>query len=557
MPQMQWLLWGIFVVIALLAASPLGRIVFHFGGKVIDRLAARPAVAITFVGIFAGCTAATLALLTSIPEPQFHDEFSYLLAADTFAHGRLANPPHSMWQHFETMHVLHRPTYASKYAPAQGLFLAMGILTLDHAIAGVWVSIALAAAAVTWMLYAWVSPRWAVAAGLLIALHPQMLSWGQSYWGGAVPLVGAALVLGAVRRLIDRPTGQTASGLLLALGLAVLANSRTYEGLLLAIVIAIPLLMWTVKSQQFRWLIPAVSVGVVALGFMAYYNYRVTGWATQSPYALHDETYTMTPHFIFQDLRPPREYRHADLAYFHTEWETAHWRRQQTFRGWLGDVGRKMSEMGRIFFNPLILIVPLVALPRAFRDDRWTRLALVIVVVVALGQLIITWPFLPHYFAPALAGLACILAISIQRLQDFKWRNRSIGPMLVRITLALVIAQAALSMLSLAAARKVSWSNQRQELINRLRESGGKHLVVVRYLPGHPIHQEWVYNAADIDNATVVWARDYNDDLVASHFRKTRKVWILEIGPGVRTLTPYMPRLINVYQNHQTSGRSR
>jgi hypothetical protein len=548
MPQMQWLVWGILAAIALIAASPLGRVVFRFGGKLIDRLAARPAIAIAFVAIFAGGIAAAQSLLTTIPEPHFHDEFSYLLAADTFAHGRLANPPHPMWQHFETMHVLHQPTYASKYAPAQGIALAIGMVTLGHAIAGVWLSIALAAAAITWMLYAFVPPRWALVTGLLIALHPQFLSWGQSYWGGAVPLLGAALVLGATRRLIDRPPPQIASAILLALGLIILANSRPYEGVLLTIVIAIPLLMWTIKSRQFRWLIPAASLGVIALAFMGYYNYRVTGSPTQTPYALHDATYTMTPHFIFQDLRPPREYRHADLAYFHTQWETAHWRRQQTFRGWLGDVGRKISEMGKIFFNPLILILPLIALPRAFREDRWTRIAAASVILIAIGQLIITWPFLSHYFAPALAALACLWAICLQRLSEFQWRNRRIGPILARITLALVVAQAALSMLSLAAAGKVSWSNHRKDVINRLRDSGGKHLVIVRYLPGHPIHEEWVYNAAEIDNSPVVFARSISaekDSALVKYF-SNRQPWIAELAPRSKTLTLY-----------QTSGKSR
>ena len=165
---------------------------------------------IGFVGILAFLVAAFLSWLRP-PQPLIHDEFSYLLASDTFARGRLSNPTHPFWPHFETFHVLQLPRYASKYPPAQGLLLAIGQVTTGRPIVGAWLGVALGCAAVCWMLYGWTRPIWALAGGVLAALHHGIqgggcYSWSQSYWGGGPALIGGALVLGIGRVAIPTVT---------------------------------------------------------------------------------------------------------------------------------------------------------------------------------------------------------------------------------------------------------------------------------------------------------------------------------------------------------------
>src|SRR5437867_523881 len=199
--------WVAMAGTAAVAASPVGTKFFSIAGRAAEKVGKNSAAAVSSVAIFALAITAAISILVNFPEPVVHDEFCYVLSGETFAHGRLTNPKHPLWEFFETIYVISDPTYQSKYPPAQGMALAVGIVLAGEsfAIVGVWLSAALACGAMTWMLLAWLPRRWAVAGGLITALHPVMLQWSATFWGGAVALTGGALVLGAMRRIWQGP----------------------------------------------------------------------------------------------------------------------------------------------------------------------------------------------------------------------------------------------------------------------------------------------------------------------------------------------------------------
>jgi len=84
--------------------------------------------------------------------------------------------------------------------------------------------------------------------------------------------------------------------------------------------------------------------------------------------------------------------------------------------------------------------------------------------------------------------------------------------------------------------------NQQRAMIERqLERTPGTHLVIVRYTTSHPVYREWFYNRADIEHATVVWARDLGQDCNEKHIARFtgRRIWLIEPDTNPPELKPY------------------
>ena len=497
----------------------------------------RPALLIGSAIFIAGIAVfALVSAIAGIPVPRVHDEFSYLLAGDTFAHGRLTNPPHRAWQNFETFHILQQPTYQSKYPPGQGLFLALGQI-LWRPILGVWISTAAACAALFWCLSRWVPLRWAVVGAAATMLHPLVLRWSQSYWGGSVALLGGALMIGAIRRPTPRSTTVA------AVGAIILANSRPYEGFIVFL-LAAPFLIRQVR-------IGAIAILIVGTAWMGYYNYRLTGSPVELPYVVHEKQYAVVPLFIAQELHPAPVYRHERLREFYAEWAVGEYLKQKS-EGFLRSSARKLMRVARGAFRlflpsmdgerfplplPLIyfsaiLAIPLIGSVIAARSDRSLVFLWLALLVFAAALAPLTW-LLPHYAAPAAAGLVILFTAGLMRAAAWP------GGRIILVVFALVWLGSAvwsISILQVGQRAPGVWANavRRAEEIPGV--AGAKpSLVVVRYPAQAFLHFEWVYNGADMDHESIVWAREMKDNSALMESYDGRQVWLLTASdpPGL------------------------
>jgi len=531
------------------------------------QLAARPAAAVLLPAVLAIGLRLLLLPWAETPYPSSaRDEFSYLLAADTFASGRLTNPPHPQFRHFESPHVLFQPTYASKYPPGQGLVLALG-QALGHPWIGVLASVAALIIAAGWSMRAWFPAPYALLGTTLLALRIGVMSyWANTYWGGAVAAVGGALLIGALPRLVNKPT--PLAGGLLGLGLGILAISRPFEGLIFS---AITLALWTflffarrgkpqwprAKPAPFKSLVSPLACATIAvtavLLWLAYYQAAVTGDPFVAPYSAWRQTYSRFEAFIWET--PVENYKPVNEAYA----RFVYWVQEshEQYSSPLKRLARMMYQCITFFWGPMLALFLVLAAPWLWKDLPIRLLAIaVFLTVLAPAALVDLWSF-SHYMAPLTAPLT-ILGVQAIRVVVAGARGRVGGPRpgfvflllgLPAVLLGLNLAGVFLrntDRLWTTPAYDTGWCcyglrSERARVEQALNGREGRHLVFVRHPPEGYWGAEWVYNGASIDDGKIVWAREVSPeaDCALRRYYRDRHVWVSYVHEQPARATPF------------------
>jgi hypothetical protein len=565
-PSLSWLEAGMTMIATGLAflLPRLGSGFFRQIERAFLPLARNQGLAVAVTGFIGLALRLAILPMMPVPKPFLPDDFSFLLSADTFAHGRLVNPTPALWVHFETMHESMTPTYASMYFPGQGLLLAAGQVLTGTPWFALLAATALMSAAICWMLQAWLPPGWALLGGLLSVLHLGLFSyWINTYTGAAqLAAIGGALVLGAYPRIVRHARYRDC--VFLGLGAVLLAYTRPYEGVLLCLPILAALGFWAVRRnnpQRPPWpgllrraAIPVLLVGAAA-AWLAYYDAKAFGNPLTLPYSVNRAQYAVAPYYVWQQPRPDPGYRHKVLRDFYYDNEMPMYRLLHNPATFVPFTAVKFG-LCLLFFTGFALLPPL-AMARRVALDRRTRMLAIGVLVLAAGMVIEIY-MIPHYLAPFTSAFYALGLQATRHLRLWSWDGKPVGLGWVRMLIAVCVLMGGVRLFAAPLhLEAISLSNggwnfnwygppptfgdERSRIESHLEQLPGRHLAIVRYSARHELLNEWVYNSADMENAKVLWAREMsspeNKELIG--YYKDRTVWLVEPDEHPAVIRPY------------------
>jgi hypothetical protein len=522
------------------------------------KLASHKGAAIAICGVLPVILRLAMLGIFPVKEPSIHDEFSHLLLADTLAHGRLSNPTHPMWQHFESIHIIQNPTYSSMYPPAQGAFLAVGQVLFHEPWAGVLLSVGIMFAAICWMMQQWMPPAWAFyGTTIAIARIGVFGTWIDNYLGGPVSAIGGALLIGSIPRLREGGA-KAAYSVAFGSGVVILMNSRPFEGAVLtmaAVLYILPGLVRRIRGGGWAanraTLAPAAILVVCGFIFTGYYSWRVTGNPLRMPYSVNRDTYGWPENLAFLPIHKVSS-RHKVLR----DMYAMEVKRRDILKQWdlfVNDKDIRIFENWIFFIGPL-LTLPMLAVIANFRDPHIRPLLLFVGLLAFLNlfQLVLY----PYHLGPLVAVIFTLLAYGLCRIYRALLVIRPAAARVLALTLpiCLLVCGAMKREADEIGLPLTYWERAtephgaaRASIQRWLSARSRKQLVIVHYAPDHSPNQEWVYNGADIDGSKIVWAREMDtaSDARLLDYFKDREVWLLQADIVPQHVVHYVPDAVD------------
>ncbi len=526
--------------------------------RIEDRLAPlanNPRRQLVVVGLLALIARGALLPWFPPPSPIMADEYSLLFQAQLMVEGRWALPADPMWRHFEEMHVIATPAYASIYFPGRSVLPAIGIL-LGHSWIGIWLGMVAMCVAVTWMLQGWVRLPYALIGGVLTVLHYGVFNyWVNGFWGGSFTALGATLTLGAMPRLMNKARWR--DGIIAGIGVVFMMTSRPFEAALLCLGIAVAMLPWlyrTIRAADLlsvSKLVLPIAVLVVAGGaVMLSHSAAITGNPLKPAYQLGREQYAVTPALLISAPLPPPTWPDKRMERVF-RLEALDFRKRNSPKAVAKIVRQRLIRLATFYVGPALFLPFALGLWELLRSRS---LVLLPAILIVTGFLLTSWDF-PHYAAP-LAPIAMLsIVMGLDRLRHLDYSTRPAGLALSRLLPMLL----ALNFLIPLAHKATGWPTRihnhwshaccaiasvsiRKQVEVQLDNRPGPDLAFVRYRSNSNLMDNWVYNEPSYAQSPIIWAR-YRDaesnKAFAARF-PDRRVWIVEPGPRDAASSPYI-----------------
>lgn len=439
-------------------------------------------------------------------------------------------------------------------------------------------------AALFWMLTGWTKFRWAILGTLLMLFLVGIDSyWAQSYWGGMAAATGGALFFGGFRRLFEKLSYKTT--LLMVLGSVILVNSRPFEGSVMMLP-ALAVLLFrllrggdnSAKQKLLQVVLPGLLLTGIALSFMLYYNFKVTGSVLKLPYSEHTRQYYPNPLFIFQSKDESSIGGHDRLREFNEQFKVP---------PLLENVNEFLNLPDAVYlrficaFFLLIIIVPYFLLsppltillyasvPAIIKKDKWTAFIFLTVLFTFFCMSLAVWWDSYHYSAPLTCCFCLLLTESLRQFViSGKADKSNLKNSIVCVSLAGLIA-ASIIYSQIYPAQQIFIANNsvlpnaklkesladgkyfrltiperatyvKSEIEKAVKQLPDKYLAIVSYDKNYTFHDEIVYNRANLEAAEIIWAHSLSveKDARLINYYADRKVLLIKISDSQFEINP-------------------